>query len=1515
MRYDFVTALETHFEAHHSHWLYAEPAAEGVYAEQHNQFIAAVQQLVLNMPYRVIMNGSHGEMWMIDKDDIKIVNSFDYSATELPQVTKQPESAEVFVGDNVRFSTRAVNIDFYEWEISADNGKTWKATGIIDKDYEMQKVLWSDNGLMIRARFEGTQVVYSNNARLSVYTHIEFTKQPESVMIMAGEVAEFSAEADGRNIKWVWEQRTKAKPFWTIIATDVTSIKIESGETDALDKSEYRCTISTNKETFHSDVAELTIKPSPPVIVVQPNNVNAYAGKNANFTARAMHFTAVEWEKSTDRINWEMTGVYSTDLILRGVTVEDDNTYYRARFEGLGTLYSNFAVLRIFDEMIITQQPAPVHTQLGGEATFSIRGTHINQYRWERKQPDSESWTRITEGPSATQIKLSKLDMTYNNNQIRCAITGEVETIYSDVVMLTLDVPPAPVVTEQPKDAVVYIDTEIRLSGKALNALRYEWEKSFDGKEWSKTYVINEDYVIESATTHDNDTYYRIRFEGSSAVYSHIAHVAVCRRMTVTDPNDTLVEIGATASFSSGVQNADRRVWDKQDPDSTVWEEYDDDIETITFENVQFSQDKTKVRIRAINRIETITSAVAVLNVVPPIPSPIVTKHPQNTAAVYGGEARFMSTADHAVSMQWYSSVDLEEWTALVGETSNELVVKRVTTDDDKKHYIARFKGENPGDYVDSFSAELRVYSAIEVDKHPEDVVVDLDTEVSFIYESRNDRSRNWQYMLDNETTWTNLPNETTNVFTTIATIDKNGMKVRAKLSSPVETVYTNSAFLYIKGMTPKPVVTLQPKDVKTYVGERVVFSSSATHVDTYEWETSNNARAWTPTGVFDQDLVFEQVEYAKNFSYYRARFEGSEIVYSDSALLKVFHALTITQQPENQIGFIDDKTSFEIAGTGIERYIWEQKLSTEWKVIGHERVLVLDNLSEDMNNSQYRCIVSNELDEIVSNVVTLTVQKSPPPEVILHPQETVAWVGDNVVFTADAINKIDKIYWERERSSGSEYNKYDVDSKEFVISNASKTDGNFYYRCVFVGSEEVRTERALLTIKEFIKIHGHPQDVSGPVGGYVRTTVNILYQDKLMWQMLKAGETEWIDTGHNGMQWGADITSDMNGAKIRAKAWTERETVYTNEATITIETDELPIIKPLDTEIFVPVGNDFVYKVDVELANNYLWEKSIIPGEWYPAGTTRNYMEDFVSSGGNKTLRLKATNQNGTTISNECKMTVYDKLTVTSDLKDLNDFKVGDTITMTFSVTNAKRYEWWKLSKGSETWEKISSSSHTINMGSANLSHNGMKFRATAYGQSDILSVDSYVATLTLDLPPTPEIIEHPETQNVIEGVDVTFTSRANNAVEVWWESSRDGIEWKEEWNANTETFVIKNVTTSKHKWYYRARFTSSDVVYSDPAYLGVYRKLSISTQPNDVSTTIGGKAYFGVAIGSTTNRRWEQRKKGETEWTFTGVDNGSITYEPVTADMHEMEVRCACSTPAETIYTDIAKLYVTDL
>lgn len=234
---------------------------------------------------------------------------------------------------------------------------------------------------------------------------------------------------------------------------------------------------------------------------------------------------------------------------------------------------------------------------------------------------------------------------------------------------------------------------------------------------------------------------------------------------------------------------------------------------------------------------------------------------------------------------------------------------------------------------------------------------------------------------------------------------------------------------------------------------------------------------------------------------------------YSDSA--QIITAPNITKQPENMTVHISDPTqhAFTVKAEFATSYQWQIKDGDGWKNLDGETnsSLAFAKMSDELNGTVYRCVLSNRLGTSYSDSATLTVKY--PPQINDTPENITVDADDEAVFDVDGFTITTdgiELYWQYSKDNGKTWTdvksqnaedniyftisktveivlgKKDYETGETVyetvepskyqgsklyIKNAAANMDSWLFRCVTEDEfDAVPTTAAMLTVKESAK-------------------------------------------------------------------------------------------------------------------------------------------------------------------------------------------------------------------------------------------------------------------------------------------------------------------------------------------------------------------------------------------------------------------------------------------------------------
>ena len=263
-------------------------------------------------------------------------------------------------------------------------------------------------------------------------------------------------------------------------------------------------------------------------------------------------------------------------------------------------------------------------------------------------------------------------------------------------------------------------------------------------------------------------------------------------------------------------------------------------------------------------------------------------------------------------------------------------------------------------------------------------------------------------------------------------------------------------------------------------------------------------------------------------------------------------------------------------------------------------------------------------------------------------------------------------------------------------------------------------------------------------------------------------------------------------------------------------------------------------------------------------------------------------------------------------------DVAVTEGQTATFSVTadGATEYQWYVSKDGGETWAKVlnNSTSATYSLTTA-AKHNGYQYYCQVSNAG--VSVDSEVATLTVSSS-KPTISSQPSNVTVAAGSTATFKVTATGATSYqWYYRKSSTASWTAVSAASGKTANYSLTAETRHNGYqYRCTVTNAaGSVYSDTVTLTVSSSNpTITTQPSNVSVTVGSTATFKVTATGATSYQWYYRTSSSGSWTAVSATSGKTsTYKLTTAAKHNgYQYRCKVTNSSGSVYSGTVTLTV---
>jgi hypothetical protein len=267
-----------------------------------------------------------------------------------PAIISQPQGASVSAGSNVTFTVGAVGTATlnYEWRlygtnIGAPNSSTLALANVQNAN--------AGDYTVVVANSLGSAT--SAVATLTVTPALpQFTLQPQSQTIAAGENASFTATAIGTDpISYQWQFNGT-----DLAGRNSTSLSLT--DVQAANAGDYSLIASNSVGTNVSAFATLTVNPAVPTITLQPVNVSPPAGAEVYFTvaAKGTEPLAFQWQLN----GVDIPGATATTLLVTNIQSTNAGGYSAVITNTAGSVTSSIV------SATITAPPGFLWVRRGG---------------------------------------------------------------------------------------------------------------------------------------------------------------------------------------------------------------------------------------------------------------------------------------------------------------------------------------------------------------------------------------------------------------------------------------------------------------------------------------------------------------------------------------------------------------------------------------------------------------------------------------------------------------------------------------------------------------------------------------------------------------------------------------------------------------------------------------------------------------------------------------------------------------------------------------------------------------------------------------------------------------------------------------------------------------------------------------------------------------------------------------------------------------------------------------------
>ena len=580
-------------------------------------------------------------------------------------------------------------------------------------------------------------------------------------------------------------------------------------------------------------------------------------------------------------------------------------------------------------------------------------GTAPHTYQWQKSSDNGVTWTNIAaseigfSGETNTTLTIKDDTSAINNLLIRLEITDSGSaTTYSNAMPLQY-VGSFLTISSQPADVSIISGQTATFSVTAASTddvpLEYQWEESSDnGSTWTTmTGETNATLSLSGIQTPAGNTgyQYRVQVSSTSAVNtpltSDVAILTVTQGSITVDTqltNQTVNE-GTDATFTVAMSTNSglpiTYLWERSDDQGSTWTTVAGETSSsLTVSGTTYADDNDDYY-RVTGSIPGLGSVVANAVILTVQRTFAIDTQPTDQT-VYDTQNVTFSVATTVSSgtatYQWQESTDSgSTWTPITGAVNNSYTISNVATSASGNQYrvVVSLVGSAGDITSNAATLTVNVRPTLAIVSQPQDQTRYQPDAANFtVTANASDASvvtYQWEKSDDNGNTWTPLTGETTDSYTTPATVtaNDNGDQYRVIISHPAATnspITSDVATLTV--LTPVITFTQQPQSVSTTAGVPVTFVANASVTSSrtinYLWQVSSNQGAtWTDIPASISNNLSVTGDSTNNGYYYRlsAQSEGAAVAYSNAAILTLQFIANPTINPAGFVDAITTKT------------------------------------------------------------------------------------------------------------------------------------------------------------------------------------------------------------------------------------------------------------------------------------------------------------------------------------------------------------------------------------------------------------------------------------------------------------------------------------------------------------------------------------------------------------------------------------------------------------------------------
>ncbi len=466
------------------------------------------------------------------------------------------------------------------------------------------------------------------------------------------------------------------------------------------------------------------------------------------------------------------------------------------------------ATLAINHVPAVTTNPSNQTVTAGQTTTFTAAADAYPPatVQWQVSTDSGKTFSNISGATSAT-LTLNSVQPSQNGEEYRAVFTNSLGTATTSAATLTVQY--APTITTNPSNQTVTAGQTVTFTAAAdaNPTATLQWQVSTDGGHTFNDIsgATSATLTLNAATAVMNGDEYKATFTNSmgTATTSTATLTVQYAPVLISGPSSQTVTAGQTATFIAAADG---------NPTPTVqWQVSTDGgatftnisgatSTTLTFSNVQASQNGDKYQAVFTNSLGTATTSAATLTVQY---VPRVTTSPTSQTVMLGQTVTFTTAVDAnpIAIMQWQVSTDSgRTFNNISGATSATLTLSNVQSSQNGEEYRAVFT--NSIGTTTTAAATLTVLFAPTITMNPSNQTVIAGSTATFTATTNGNPTPTvkWQVLSGKATTWTDLSGATSTTLTLHSVpFSLDGSEYRAVFTNSIGSAITTAVMLTVQ--------------------------------------------------------------------------------------------------------------------------------------------------------------------------------------------------------------------------------------------------------------------------------------------------------------------------------------------------------------------------------------------------------------------------------------------------------------------------------------------------------------------------------------------------------------------------------------------------------------------------------------------------------------------------------------------------------------------------------------------